>query len=589
MAPPLIDPSLPQPAAWKERAALFDALRETRPSDLYQAGHPERFADELDRFQLQFHKSQHIVRCMVLGNGAGKTTVAGIEADWWLQHDHPYQETPKHAVTIVWVTLAFKQMDLLRKQLEQQCFTRGWRWNESKHTYTWDATETHKGGTLTVVSADGDWKTVQGVPVDLVVFDEECEQEIWSEFQMRRRVNSKTRYVISATATSGKRWMYSDCYKPWLAAHGVTDGDEQGIRRAMREQRSEYIWCWPRGGIRDNPAHTEADVKWYTYQVAYKSPQEKHVRLQGGFIDLNQSPVFDLEALQEVEKWQRETDHSRGINGVLEKAVTRTRPKQPHEFSFLPSGGEYLGGRLTVYEAPKDDYYVIGADFAHGLATGDYDTAVVCRRGEDDRIIQVAEAHGHWGTAVMPTVLFALGWYYNEALICGEANSMGLGVLKSLYEMGYVYQYFREAKPDAKASPRTDRLGYWKGSSLPINRLQWALAPRSPDKPDRQPPRLLVRSPYLLEELRRYQRRPRVRGAALEDTPDAKLEMGAERGYHDDLVSAAAGAVMAWFDLPRFEKPAHVFEAGSLGEVLKHHEVLNPRPKNKTAFAFAKR
>lgn len=569
------------------RQRILDGLRERRPSDVYRPGNPDNFPDEADRFQLQFHRSRHIVRCMVLGNGAGKTTVAGIECDWYCQHDHPYQPTPKKRVSIVWVTLAFKQIDLLRPQLEARCFTPRWKYNETKHRYSWPKTDKHAGGMITIVSADGDWRSVQGAPMDLVVFDEECDPEIWREFQMRRRVDSQTRFVIAATATSGKRWMYTDVYKPWLAAHGLKDGDEQGIRLAMREQKHETTWCWPRGGIRDNPAHTPADIRWYTYQVAYKSPQEKHVRLNGGFIDLNQSPVFDHDALQEIEIWQRE-DGCTGVTGVLEKAIHRTKPKLPFEFNFIPTGGDFEGGRLTIFEAPTDDYYVIGADMAHGLATGDYDTAAVFRKGEDDRMRQVAEAQGHWGTTVFPSILFALGWHYNEALIVGEANSMGLSVLKTLYEMGYVYQYYREQKPDARVSPKTDRLGYWKGSAFPITRLQWLIAPRTPEKPERQPPRFLIRSPFMLEEMRRFERRPKAKGVSIEDTPDAKLEMGAERGYHDDLVSAAAGAGMGWFDLARFTKPEREFEPGSLGDILGHKKVFDPKKKT-GAFAYAKR
>ena len=38
----------------------------------------------------------------------GKTTVAGIEADYWLQHDHPYQQTPVWSVQVIWVCLKFR-------------------------------------------------------------------------------------------------------------------------------------------------------------------------------------------------------------------------------------------------------------------------------------------------------------------------------------------------------------------------------------------------------------------------------------------------------------------------------------------------
>jgi hypothetical protein len=565
-------------------AASERALRYERPSCLYVPGRqdwPER-----DRYQLQFHQSTHTVRCLVLGNGAGKTTTAGVEVDWWVQHNHPYQPTPKGPVQVVWVCQKFQQMDLLREQLERRCFTRGWTWNENKHRYEW-----RDGSTLTVISNDGDWASIQGINPDLVVPDEECDQSLWRELTMRRRGDKKTRFVIPATATHGKRWMYKEIYVPWLTHHvnaGLTED------QAMRVQSHPDYWVWPKGGLLDNPANSEADERWYETALAYASPQERQVRLRGGFVDLNQSPVFDIAALDAIEQ-RMKAEGRNGVNGTLEPVTTPARvaahrlPKLQHHFDFIPNGSDHEGGRITVYEAPGDHTYVIGADFAHGLSTGDFDAAVVLRRGHDNDVHQVAEAHGRWGTLQFTFVLYALGWYFNEALIVGEANSMGLGVLQRLYsELDYTYQYFRETRPDAKASPRTDRLGFFKtAESKLIPRLQWAINPIDMNSGARSTSKLHVRSPHLLEELRRYERRPRNKTADLLGTRDKDLVMGAEPGYHDDLVSACAAAVTGWFDLARFEKPEPVFAAGSMGDVLGHTAVAK-LVKTYKAFRYAK-
>lgn len=575
-------PALDNPSAL---AIAEHSLRSRQPSGLYLPGREER--PEPDRFQLQFHRSRHTVRCMVLGNGAGKTTVAGVECDWWVQHNHPYQPTPQRGVQVIWVCQKFQQMDELREQLERRCFTAGWTWNENKHRYQWP-----DGSTLAVFSNDGDWSGVQGINPDLVVVDEECDPSLWRELTMRRRGDKKTRFVISATATHGKRWMYHEIYTPWLKHH-----TDQGLTedQAMRTQSHPDYWVWPKGGLLDNPANGAEDQRWYEVALANASPQERQVRLRGGFVDLNQSPVFDPVALDAIEQRMRR-ERILGTNGTLEPVTTPARlaahrlPKLQHHFDFIANGADHEGGRITIFEAPGDFTYVLGADFAHGLSTGDFDAAVVLRRGEDNEVHQVAEAHGRWGTLQFTFVLYALGWYFNEALIVGEANSMGLGVLQRLYsELGYVYQYFREARPDSKASPRTDRLGFFKtAESKVIPRLQWAINPIDMASGQRQSSKLHVRSPHLLEELRRYERRPRNKTADLLGTRDKDLVMAAEPGYHDDLVSACAAAVTGWFDLGRFEKPEPQFPTGSLGDVLGHKAVLQPERGNR-AFQFAKR
>lgn len=555
-----------------------------RPCLAYEPGNPKRFPNLEDRYQLQFHRSRHIVRMLVLGNGAGKTTTAAVEADWWLQGTHPYQRdfVSRPPVRVWWVCQKFQQWEELQEQIERRCFTAGWQWNDNKHRYSWP-----NGSKFTVFSGDGSWEGMQGPNPDLVIIDEECEAAMWRELSMRRRGDKKTRYIIPATATKGKRWMFHDIYTPWLKHHvdkGLSEAE------AMREQSHPDYWVWPRGGLLDNPANDEGDVRWYDATLANASPQERQARLRGGFVDLNQSPVFDLDALDAVEQMIKQANRP-GVQGTLLPVPdVRGNDVRPTRFEFVPNGGLHEGGRITIYEAPGQYSYVVGADFAHGLSTGDFDAAVVLRRAEDGSVVQVAECHGRWGTLSFTWVLYALGWYFNEALIAGEANSMGLGVLQRLYvELDYTHQYFREARPDAKSSPKTDRLGFFKThESKLIPRLQWAINPIDMTTGTREPPVLQIRSPQLLDEMRHYERRPRNKTADLLGTHDKDLIMGAEAGYHDDLVSAAAAAVTGWLDLHKFVKPIKTFEAGSLGQVLGHAAVMKPE-KRKGPFAMARR
>jgi hypothetical protein len=575
-----------QPPLWvvQRAARLRAARRRSAPSDVYRPGRDD--LPEAERFQLQFHKARHVIRAMFLGNGSGKTTVAGIEADWWMQHKHPFQETPTWPVQVIWVALKYAQVGMLREQLESTCLTPGFTFNETKHLYKWA-----NGSEMWIVSNDGDWSTIQGINPDLIIVDEECDDVLWRELQMRRRGRKDTRYVISATATKGKRWMYHDVYEPWLATHEAAGLTED---QAMHDQRDKYRWVWPKGGIADNPIHTPEQLDWYVNQVAYRSPAEKQIRLKGGFMDLNASPVFNPEGLDAIEAWLKE-DGNVGRVGILlpfapAPGKNRRRPKALHEFEFIPNGEPYEGGRITIYEEPVEDAtYVIGADFANGLPTGDFDGAIVLRKGEfDNDAYQAATAHGRWGDQVFSYVLFALGWYYNEALICGERNNTGLAAMRRLYdEMGYVYQFHQEVQPGKAHTRKSDLLGYNKTAGcLVIPRLQWAVAPVD-GKGGRLPPRVWLRDPALLDEMRRYQYAPRSKTVELADAHDFELKMGAPRGYHDDLVNAAGGSITGWIELPRFRRPAAEYAPGSLGQILKHKEVLQP-PKRKSAFSLAK-
>lgn len=554
-------------------ARAMAARKLNKPSDCYVSGRQDW--PEFRRFQLQFHKSNHIVRAMFPGNGAGKTTVAGVEANYWLQHKHPFLETPAGRVTVIWVCLKFQQMDMLREQLESECLDAGWVWNGAEHKYTWP-----NGSRMYVISNDGDWAKIQGVAPDLVIMDEECDPKLWVELQMRRRGRKKTKYVISATATKGKRWMFSDVYKPWFEHHeklGLTED------QAMVAQSHPTIWVWPKGGIEDNPGADRADYDWYEKGVVIKNKAERAIRLAGGFMDLNAAPVFDLDAVEVVELRQK-AEGMQGIQGVLLEPKERRFPDHP-EFVFQP-GPEYEGGRIVIYEPPGDDNYVIGADFGYGLENRDFDYA--CIVSQKTRR-QVAEAEGRWGDVHFAYVLFALGWYFNEALIVGE-QQVGLPCMRRMYDE-WGYRRFYHERDEKHKSPRpSDDLGHFRHhGDLIIPRLQWAIAPQDEKTGVIQKPSFWWRSPRLIEQFRHYEYKPRSARMELADTTYKDLSMGASAGYHDDGVMAAAYAVTGWIDLPRFKRSDKAFGVGTMGHMLGHREILNPAAKLSSPFKFAKK
>jgi len=111
-------------------------------------------------------------------------------------------------------------------------------------------------------------------------------------------------------------------------------------------------------------------------------------------------------------------------------------------------------GRLRVWEEPiPGEAYIISADVAEGLQSGDFSVADVInhRTGE-----QVAQWHGNLDAdniVEFGDILAALGYRYNTALIAPERNNHGLSVVTQLFQLKYPKLY-SEMVPDPPGKPR---------------------------------------------------------------------------------------------------------------------------------------
>lgn len=262
-------------------------LKRLRPSLWYE---PHK------RGQRQFHESKHLIRVLFPGNRWGKTTAMAVEANWWLNHSHPYQPTPPEKIEAVWFCPQRDQFDQLRDQIETECFDRGWVWRDQDMTYEWP-----NGSKLKVWSAytDGLWQRIQGINPHLVLCDEEPPLMVWRELRRRGAGRRTTRYVIAATATKGSSWMEEELWKPWAEANtaaGATIGDGG---TAVEVQAHPKIWCWDFGGIDDNPGTTSGqreDAK----EQATRNEAERRVRLRGGFARFTGNPVFAYDGMERL-------------------------------------------------------------------------------------------------------------------------------------------------------------------------------------------------------------------------------------------------------------------------------------------------
>ena len=327
-------PALDQLAA---DATVLDRFYAERPNRRYMPGRTHdldgRPVPEIDRWQLQFHMAPHVIRTACPGNGAGKSTVIACEIDWWNGGGHPWpHEIPYHRPRqCIWIAQKHQQWEFMKKVIEPwwpRDVVASWR-GQPHFDYTWP-----DGSTLSIITSETHWTTVQGIEPDLVVGDEEIPPQLAREMRMRRRSNSRTRFVFNGTATQGISWVYRDLYLPWKAYHearGIMDE-----REMMRAQLHDYgdinpvlaglpgIWCWPQGGHYDNPTATRQTWAFYQTQLAHFSSAERAVRAHGGFRDFASTPVFNLDALERMRKYL-----TKGVNGFpVESGNGNGHPKE---------------------------------------------------------------------------------------------------------------------------------------------------------------------------------------------------------------------------------------------------------------------
>lgn len=218
----------------------------------------------------------------------------GAECHEWATHGNRWQLTPRWPVLMVWFVKLSTQFELIRVQLQAEIF--GDAATFADGAFTWA-----DGSKLWIGSADQrtDWRKWQGIPVDLVLFDEMPPRGLWREMTFRRRAQRKTRFVIGATATDPENlWAEEELFKPWLAHHAAQGLDEDG---ALWAQTHPDTWFWSRGGIEDNPGADAEDAAHYEQAASALHPKEARVRRKGGFAHWVGDAVFSDEGLDWME------------------------------------------------------------------------------------------------------------------------------------------------------------------------------------------------------------------------------------------------------------------------------------------------
>lgn len=195
-------------------------------------------------------------------------------------------------------------------------------------------------------------------------------------------------------------------------------------------------------------ANEDRGMDWYEAQARELPPWQLHQEYPSNpdeaFIRSGR-PVFDIDRLKE----QRIEQPQRGY----------LKPIQSSSNAFIY---EKDGGPLKIWQLPAhNSVYAIGADVAEGLARGDYSSAHVI---EAKTGLVVAHWHGHIDPDKFGEILFALGYFYNAALIGVESNNHGLTTLTNLYKANYPLIY-RQRRLNQRNAEASETLG-WRTTSL---------------------------------------------------------------------------------------------------------------------------
>lgn len=192
-------------------------------------------------------------------------------------------------------------------------------------------------------------------------------------------------------------------------------------------------------------------------------------------------------------------------------------PESIREFNEpFSSFDESQEGSLQIWHAPKkDDKYMIGADVALGVK-GDYSVATVMNQ---DREVCAIYRNNRVDPVSYGKMIFYLGRWYNNALVCPESNSIGLATVQQLYGMNYPNLY-QQRKTANTASDNVNHLGFKTTMSTRppiISNLRRMIEDED----------ITIPSSMLLEELRNFI-----------VTESGKAE--ASTGHYDDMVMSLA-------------------------------------------------
>jgi hypothetical protein len=281
---------------------------------------------------------------------------------------------------------------------------------------------------------------------------------------------------------------FTPLFVPWYLQDEYTLAPPEGIEWTLKEEQLKERWDLSYG-----------QLYWRRIKIAETSlnmfKQEYPFTAEESFLQSGSS-VFNKEALDKY--MPTEPDSLRSFNDAYS------------------SFDESMEGSLAVWEAPqREGKYLIGADVALGVK-GDYSVACVMT---NNREVVAMYRSNRTDPVRYGRVLFYLGRWYNNALVCPESNSIGIATVQQLLGMNYPNIY-QQRKVANTSSEGVNHLGF-KTTQATRSPIISNLRRMIEDED------IAIPSALAIAELRNFI-----------VTPQGKPQ--ASVGHHDDIVMALA-------------------------------------------------
>lgn len=259
-------------------------------------------------------------------------------------------------------------------------------------------------------------------------------------------IKSKARihviWVDEAESVSEEAWrtviptVREDESEIWVTWNPLTEGSPTDTRFRKNPPTSSIVveMNWS-----DNPWFPSV-LEMERQDSLAKDDEEIYMHVwEGGYLSVQGRPVFQ--------------------KGHTKKALLECWTPDKRMALELGKFIENNSGELRVWFEPEDGKkYAIGADVAEGLEKGDYSCADVIDIATGQ---QVAQWHGHIAPDLFGHVIYALGIWYNKALVGVECNNHGLTTNVVLRDANYPNLYVQKAIDDGYSGDREQtRIGW---------------------------------------------------------------------------------------------------------------------------------
>lgn len=205
-------------------------------------------------------------------------------------------------------------------------------------------------------------------------------------------------------------------------------------------------------------------------------------------------PKFNIDMLVRMEQFADDLKPNDKRHHIFGDIVRNEDPDAKDKYKFIEApaiGGENDPTPLKVWELPigrnpntgqEAEQYVIGVDVSEGKINkeaegkeNDYSVVTVMKKRSNK---VVARWRGHIDPDLLGNIVYAMGTFYNNALVGVEVNNHGLTTVQSLRNKFYRNLYMRETNEENQFQERTALMGWRtdkKTKPIIINNLAKAI------------------------------------------------------------------------------------------------------------------